>query len=148
MERVKRRNKKIRSKKQPFGRAYADRFNISNTPKQILIYEAFGIKPPVFAHLPLILASDRTKLSKRHGATSIEEYKNNYLPEALVNFMGFIGYTYSKEIINKEEMAEEFELKKVHKSGAIFDIKKLNWLNARYIKDLGIEKLRNLTIFT
>jgi len=119
--------------------------HISNTPKQILIYEAFGIKPPVFAHLPLILASDRTKLSKRHGATSIEEYKNNYLPEALVNFMGFIGYTYSKEIINKEEMAEEFELKKVHKSGAIFDIKKLNWLNARYIKDLGIEKLRNLT---
>jgi len=119
--------------------------HISNTPKQILIYEAFGVKPPVFAHLPLILASDRTKLSKRHGATSIEEYQNDYLPEALVNFMGFIGYTYGKEIINKEEMAEEFELKKVHKSGAIFDIKKLNWLNARYIKDLGIDKLRNLT---
>lgn len=119
--------------------------HISNTPKQILIYEALGVKPPVFAHLPLILSPDRTKLSKRHGATSVEEYKNDYLPEALLNFMGFIGYTYSKEIISKEEMSEEFELKKVHKSGAVFDIKKLNWLNARYIKNLGIEKLRNLT---
>lgn len=119
--------------------------HISNTPKQILIYEALGVKPPVFAHLPLILSSDRTKLSKRHGATSVEEYKNDYLPEALVNFMGFIGYTYGKEIISKEEMAEQFELKKVHKSGAVFDIKKLNWLNAQYIKSLDIEKLRNLT---
>lgn len=119
--------------------------HISNTPKQILIYEALGVKPPVFAHLPLILSPDRTKLSKRHGVISVEEYKNDYLPEALLNFMGFIGYTYSKEIISKEEMSEEFELKKVHKSGAVFDIKKLNWLNARYIKNLGINKLINLT---
>lgn len=119
--------------------------HISNTPKQILIYEALGVKPPVFAHLPLILSPDRTKLSKRHGVISVEEYKNDYLPEALLNFMGFIGYTYSKEIISKEEMSEEFELKKVHKSGAVFDIKKLNWLNARYIKNLGIDKLINLT---
>ena len=119
--------------------------HISNTHKQILIYEALGVEPPVFAHLPLILASDRTKLSKRHGAISVEEYKNDYLPEALVNFMGFIGYTQSREIINKEEMAEEFELSKVHKSGAIFDIKKLNWINSQYIKKLSPEEFKKLT---
>ena len=119
--------------------------HISNTHKQILIYEALGAEPPVFAHLPLILASDRTKLSKRHGAISVEEYKNDYLPEALINFMGFIGYTQSREIINKEEMAEEFELSKVHKSGAIFDIKKLNWINSQYIKKLSPEEFKKLT---
>jgi len=119
--------------------------HISNTPKQILIYEALSKKIPEFAHLPLILASDKSKLSKRHGATAVTEYKKDYLPEALVNFMGFLGYTYSKEIMSKEEMAQEFELEKVHKSGAIFDTKKLNWLNSQYIKNLTPGEFKKLS---
>lgn len=111
--------------------------HISNTPKQILIQEALGIKPPQYAHLPLILGSDKTKLSKRHGAESVNEYKKDYLPEAVVNFMGFLGYTYAKEILTKEEMAEEFDLQKVHKSAAVFNIEKLNWMNAQYIRRLS-----------
>ena len=121
--------------------------HISNTPKQLLIYEALGVQPPTFAHLPLILASDRSKLSKRHGATSVVDFKQDYLSEALVNFMGFLGYTYNKEIISKEEMAEEFELSKVHKSGAVFDVKKLNWINSQYIKNLSAYQLISLSAF-
>ena len=118
--------------------------HISNTPKQILIYEALNAVPPKFAHLPLILGSDKTKLSKRHGATSVIEYKKDYLPEALVNFMGFLGYTYGKEILSKEEMAEEFELKKVHKSSAVFNIEKLNWTNAQYVKQLNSKTFKQI----
>jgi len=118
--------------------------HISNTPKQLLIYEALDKKPPIFAHLPLILGADRSKMSKRHGETSIDEYKKDYLPEAMINFMGFLGYTYSKEIITKEEMAQELYLEKVHKSGAIFDVKKLNWINSQYIKNLSPEKFKKL----
>ncbi len=110
--------------------------HISNTPKQILIYEALNAVPPKFAHLPLILGPDKTKLSKRHGATSVIEYKKDYLPEALVNFMGFLGYTYGKEILSKEEMAEEFELKKVHKSSAVFNIEQLNSKTFKQITNL------------
>ncbi len=119
--------------------------HISNTPKQVLIYEALGKAVPKFAHLPLILGTDRSKLSKRHGATSVMEYKQDYLPEALINFMGFLGYTYSKEILSKEEMAEEFDLGKIHKSGAIFDVKKLNWINSQYIKNLSGEEFKKVS---
>ena len=118
--------------------------HISNTPKQILIYEALNAVPPKFAHLPLILGPDKTKLSNRHGATSVIEYKKDYLPEALVNFMGFLGYTYGKEILSKEEMAEEFELKKVHKSSAVFNIEKLNWTNAQYVKQLNSKTFKQI----
>jgi len=93
--------------------------HISNTPKQILIYEALGKIPPLFAHLPLILAPDRTKLSKRHGAMAVVDYKKDYLPDAIVNFLGGLGFTFSKDVLSREEMVKEFELSKVHKSGAI-----------------------------
>jgi glutamyl-tRNA synthetase len=118
--------------------------HISNTPKHILIFEALGFKIPVFAHLPLILAPDRSKLSKRHGDTSALAYKKDYLPEAVINFLGALGYTFSKEIISKEEMIKEFELDKVHRSGAVFDIKKLNWINSQYIKNLSPAKFKEL----
>lgn len=127
--------------------------HISNTPKQVLIYQALQqtqgkpLEIPKFAHLPLILGSDRSKLSKRYGETSISEYKKDYLPEAMLNFMGFLGYTYSKEVLTKEEMIQEFELAKVHKSGAIFDVKKLNWINSQYIKNLSADKLISLSTF-
>lgn len=118
--------------------------HISNTPKQLLIYNSLGKEPPRFAHLPLILGADKSKLSKRHSATSISNFKKDYLPEALVNFMGFLGYTHGKEIISKEEMTEEFELSKIHKSGAIFDVKKLNWINSQYIRRLPSAEFKNL----
>lgn len=118
--------------------------HLSNTPKHILIYEALGLPIPIFAHLPLILASDRSKLSKRHGDTSALTYKKDYLPEAMINFLGSMSCTFSKEIISKEEMAEEFELSKIHKSGAIFDVKKLNWINSQYIKNLPSKEFTKL----
>ena len=119
--------------------------HISNTPKQLLIYEALGKTPPQFAHLPLILAPDRSKLSKRHGAVAVVDYKKDYLPEAIINFLGSMSFTFSKEILTKEEMMGEFELAKVHKSGAVFDIKKLNWINSQYTKNLSAEASRTVT---
>lgn len=118
--------------------------HISNTPKQILIYEALGFTVPLFAHLPLILGPDRSKLSKRHGGTSTLDYQKDYLPEALVNFLGSLSHTFSKEVVFKEEMIEEFDLGKVHKSGAVFDIKKLNWINSQYVKKLSVQKFKNI----
>ncbi len=116
--------------------------HLSNTPKHILIYEALGFPTPFFAHLPLILAPDRSKLSKRHGDVAATSLKKDYLPEAIINFLGGLSYTFSKEILNKEEMIGEFELSKVHKSGAIFDIKKLNWINSQYVKKLSPEEFK------
>lgn len=124
--------------------------HISNTPKQILIYEALRqaqgkpLEIPIFAHLPLILNPDKTKLSKRSSFTSIADYQKDYLPDALINFIGFLGYTYGKEIINKDEMSLEFELNKVHKSGAVFNPEKLNWFNSQYIKNLPTEVFKYL----
>lgn len=119
--------------------------HLSNTPKHILIYEALGFSVPVFAHLPLILAPDRSKMSKRHGETATTAFKKDYLPEAIVNFLGTLSYSFTKEIMTKEEMIEEFELSKVHKSGAVFDIKKLNWLNSQYIKKLSPEEFKKVS---
>lgn len=121
--------------------------HISNTPKQLLIYEALGKKPPLFAHLPLILGSDRSKLSKRHGAMALIEYKKDYVPEAIANFLGGLGFTFTKDILSREEMVQEFDLAKVHKSGAIFDTKKLNWMNSQYIKKLSAKEFKAVSGF-
>src|SRR3989338_10579184 len=123
--------------------------HIANTPKQILIAEALGFNLPQFAHLPLILGEDRSKLSKRHEAVNFEEYiKTGYLPEALINFLALLGWSPNNnaEILTKNEIIEQFSLEKVHKSGAIFDIKKLNWLNSQYIKELNDEGLTELVL--
>lgn len=119
--------------------------HLSNTPKHILIYEALGLPIPFFAHLPLILAPDRSKLSKRHGDVATISLKKDYLPEAVVNFFGALSYTFSKEILTKEEMVGEFELSKVHKSGAIWDVKKLNWINAQWIKKFSSAEFKKAT---
>jgi len=111
--------------------------HISNTPKQLLIIEALGFKKPEYAHLPLILGSDRSKLSKRHGATSIIDYKEEgYLPEALFNFIALLGWNPGddREILSKDELIKEFSLDKVQKAGAIFDLQKLDWMNGEYIR--------------
>jgi glutamyl-tRNA synthetase len=83
-------------------------------------------------------------MSKRHGATSIAEYQKDYLPEAMMNFMGFLGYTYDQEMLTKEEMAAQFDLAKVHKSGAVFDVTKLNWFNSQYIRLLTPREFKAL----
>lgn len=118
--------------------------HISNTPKQLLIYEALGAIPPRFAHLPLILASDRSKMSKRHGATSVVEYQKDYLPETLVNFLGSMSYTFDRELLSRDEMIAQFDLAKVHKSGAVFDQDKLDWMNAQHLKRLPPEEFKAL----
>jgi glutamyl-tRNA synthetase len=117
--------------------------HISNTPKQIALQKALGFNIPKYAHLPLLLGTDRSKLSKRHGATSIKEYKDQgYLPEAIINFTALLGWNpgTNEEIMNKEELITKFSFEKIQKSGAVFDIKKLDWINSIYIKKMSPDK--------
>ena len=112
--------------------------HIANTPKQILIQQALGFRQPHYAHLPLILDPDRSKMSKRYSATSIQEYKDaGYLPETMTNFMALLGWhpAGEKELFTLEELVQEFGLDRVQKAGAVFNIEKLNWLNAQYIRN-------------
>ncbi len=123
--------------------------HISNTPKQILLYEALGFKTPEFAHLPMILGKDRSKLSKRHGSTSVREFKEKgYLPEAFTNFLALLGWypKDGKEILSMEELIERFDIKDVNSAPAVFDTTKLNWMNQVYIRNYPIEKLTDLII--
>ncbi len=118
--------------------------HIANTPKQILIYRAFGWEIPKFAHLSMILGSDRQKLSKRHGATSLEEFrKMGILPEALFNYLVLLGWSPgdNREIISKEEMKRLFDITRVNKSPAVFDHQKLLWMNSEYIRMMENDKL-------
>ncbi len=123
--------------------------HIPNTPKQILIQEALNFPRPEYAHLPLILGPDRTKLSKRHGAVSISEYgKAGYLPEALINFMAFLGWNPGgeREIYSLPSLVKEFSLERVQKGGAVFNIKRLDFLNGFYIRSKSPEKLTELCL--
>ena len=117
---------------------------ISSTPKHLMLYKAFGWEPPKFAHAPLILGSDRSKLSKRHGAKSVLEFRDDgYLPEAILNFMALLCWTppSGKEILSVKEMIEEFDLKDVNTVSPIFDITKLDWMNGVYIRKISDEEL-------
>jgi glutamyl-tRNA synthetase len=114
--------------------------HISNTPKQLLLYELFGAKPPEFAHVPLIMGEDRARLSKRHGATSVWSYKEaGVLPEALVNFLLLVGWAPkdNKELFTRDEMVSYFRLSDVGKSSGVFNIEKLHWINGKYIRALS-----------
>jgi len=117
--------------------------HLNNTPRQIQLYKAFGYKIPEFAHLPMILGPDRTRLSKRHGATSVTAYKDmGYLPEALVNYLARLGWSYGdQEIFTREELIEKFSLDHVGKSAAIFNPDKLLWLNSYYIAHMDTDEL-------
>lgn len=111
--------------------------HISNTPRQILLQESIGAPRPIYAHLPLILASDKSKMSKRHGAVSINEYrKQGYLNIAILNYLALLGWNpgTEQEIFSLDELVEKFDLTKVQKGGAIFNIEKLNWINKEHIK--------------
>lgn len=119
---------------------------ISSTPKHILLYEAFGWKPPIFAHLPVILGPDKTKISKRHGAESVLEYRDKgYLRDVLINFMLLLGWTHpdQKEIFSIDEAIKLFELKDINTNSPVFDMNKLTWLNGQYIRQLKIDELKS-----
>lgn len=121
--------------------------HISNTAKQILIYEALGAEIPQFGHLGMILAPDRSKLSKRHGATAVSEFvEKGYLTEALVNFVALLGWSPSDghEIKTLDEIVEDFRIHEVSSSNSIFEYDKLNWMNGQYIKKMDIKKLAEL----
>lgn len=118
--------------------------HISNTPKQILIYEALGLEPPAFGHSAMMLAPDRSKLSKRHGATAVQDYlEQGYLPEALVNYLALLGWSpgSEQEIFTLQELEQAFDLKGVTKSGAVFDVEKLKWMNGQWIRRLDLPTL-------
>jgi nondiscriminating glutamyl-tRNA synthetase len=113
--------------------------HISNTPRQILIYEACGFTPPQFAHLSLVLGPDHAPLSKRHGATSVAEFRDRgFLPEALVNYLALLGWSPGgeDEIVPVREMARRFDLAAVSHSAAVFDVSKLSWMNRHYMRDV------------
>lgn len=110
--------------------------HLANTPKQIQIYRAFGYTPPAFAHIPLILGTDRTRLSKRHGATSVMAYRDmGYLPDALVNYLARLGWSHGdQEIFTRTELIEKFAIEDVGKSAGIYNAEKAEWLNSQYLK--------------
>ncbi len=121
--------------------------HLSNTPRQIMIYEALNFPRPEFAHISLILGSDRQKMSKRHGATSLVQYRElGYLPEALFNFLALLGWSPpgQEEILSSEELVKSFTLDRVAKSPAVFDLDKLNWVNQQYLKKKSAAELAEL----
>lgn len=121
--------------------------HLSNTPRQLAIYEALGYKPPKFGHISLILGEDHKKMSKRHGATSVTEYRNmGYLAEAVVNYLALLGWTPKgeQEIFTEEELIKQFSMKRVSSNDAVFDINKLNWINFQYMKKLDADQLYDL----
>lgn len=123
--------------------------HLSNTPRQILIYQALGLPLPEFGHISLILGKDRSKMSKRHGATSVEQYKAlGYLPEAMVNFLALLGWSPpgEEEIFSSAELIKLFSLDHVAKNPAVFDIDKLNWINSHYLKKLELDTLTDMAL--
>ncbi|MFW6415473.1 MAG: glutamate--tRNA ligase [Thermodesulfobacteriota bacterium] len=111
--------------------------HLSNTPKQVLLYSALGFDLPVFGHVPMIMGPDKKKLSKRHGALSVLEYREaGYLPQALVNYLVRLGWSYGdREIFSRDELVELFSLDRLSKSASVFDPEKLDWVNSRHIKE-------------
>lgn len=124
--------------------------HISNTPRQLALYRALGWEPPEFAHLSTILGADRTRLSKRHGATSLQSFRElGILPEALGNYLALLGWSPADgttEILSSRELIAQFSLERITKSPAVFDPEKLNWLNRRYMKESPSKRLAELSV--
>lgn len=118
--------------------------HLTNTHRQLILYEALGIKPPIFAHASLILGEDKTKLSKRHGATSVGQYaEDGFLPEAMINFLALLGWNEGndREIYSVAELKECFTLERISKSPGVFDHAKLTWMNGQHLRALPVEQL-------
>lgn len=117
---------------------------LSSTPRHVLLYQAFGWQPPLFAHLPIILGPDKSKLSKRHGATAVTEFREQgYLPEAMVNFLALLGWSLDDrtEIISREDLIKHFSIERISKTAAVFNHEKLLWMNGTYIRRLEEDDL-------
>ncbi|MEK7567954.1 MAG: glutamate--tRNA ligase [Patescibacteria group bacterium] len=122
---------------------------IYNTPRQILIQEAIGAPRPSYCHIPFVLGEDKSKLSKRHGAVSVNEYKMmGILPDAFLNYLALLGWNpgTTKEIFTREELIKEFSLSKIQKSGAVFSIEKLRWINREHLKKMSLADFKKLTL--
>lgn len=116
--------------------------HISNTPKQLLIYEAFGWEPPKFMHIPLILGNDKAPLSKRHGATAVEHFKREgYLPKALVNYLAVLGWSVDEEIFDYTKKVTSFSPEQISNKNVVFDYQKLEWLNGKHMRMLSTDEL-------
>jgi glutamyl-tRNA synthetase len=118
--------------------------HISNTPKHVLIFEALGAPVPRFAHVPLILGEDKKRLSKRHGATSVTEYRRQgYLPDAMVNFLALLGWSPGddRELLSRDELVASFALEGISGGNAVFNTEKLDWMNGQYIARMPIDAL-------
>lgn len=123
--------------------------HLTNTPKQLVIYEALGWKAPEFGHMPMILAPDRSKLSKRHGATSVEEFRDKgYLAEAIINYLTLLGWApgNDEEIFTLEDTVKAFDFSKMSKKAAVYDVKKLTWLNGQYLSNLPLRKIADAAV--
>jgi nondiscriminating glutamyl-tRNA synthetase len=120
---------------------------LTSTPKQVILYNYFGWEVPEFVHLPTVLNKDKKKLSKRQGDVSVSDFKDKgYLPEALVNYLALVGWSPkgNNEIFSMEELINEFSFENVSKTGGVFDVEKLNWVNSQYLKNYDNEKLYKL----
>ena len=123
--------------------------HISNTPKQIMLYHALGLSCPGFAHIPMIMGPDNTRLSKRHGAVAVGQYREaGYLPEALINYLALLGWAYDGQqtFFSMQELIEKFDLKKVSKKAATFDHLKLDWMNGKYIRDMNESRYIDISL--
>lgn len=123
--------------------------HISNTPRQIQVYQALGLALPKFAHVPMILGADKTRLSKRHGATAVGQYRElGYLPETMVNYLALLGWSLNatETVFSREDLIKHFSLERCSKNPAVFDPKKLEWLNGVYIRQTSPEKLAELLL--
>ena len=122
---------------------------VSSAPKHIRLYEAFGWEPPLFAHAPLIVGPDRSKLSKRHGAAAFSAYiEQGYLPQALLNFLALLGWSAAedRDLYSARELIDKFQLEGIISHPAVFDIAKLQWMNGQYIRACGLDRLATLTL--
>ncbi len=123
--------------------------HLSNTPKQILIHNALEKTSPIFVHIPMILGSDRSKLSKRHGDNQVKQYREKgYFPEALVNFLSLLSWSSptGDELLSMQRLIDEFTLERLSKSAAIFDLEKFNWMNGWYLRNIEFDKIANMAI--
>jgi nondiscriminating glutamyl-tRNA synthetase len=122
---------------------------LSSTPKHVLLYEFFGWEMPKYVHLPNILNTEKKKLSKRHGDVAVEDFsKKGYLPEALINYIALVGWSpkTDQEIFSMDELIENFSLERVSKSGGVFDVAKLNFINNHYLKEANLDRLTDLAL--
>jgi glutamyl-tRNA synthetase len=123
--------------------------HLTNTPKQLVIYDAFGWKAPEFGHMPMILAPDRSKLSKRHGATSVEEFREKgYLHQAIINYLTLLGWApgNDEEIFTLEDTVKQFDFSKMSHKAAVYDVKKLTWLNGQYLSSLPLREIADAAV--